>query len=108
MTYYCQISHCLLLPDVALNMPVGTNPQAFNTTYEIEKWYPPYYFEDRPSPQGVPEEIGYGGNTFNVTIDATYMGSSSNYKARNTKFMVIRPGFSTHAMNMGQRSLVSI
>jgi hypothetical protein len=91
--------------DVSLNMPTGTTPQAFNTTYEIEKWYPPYYFETRPAPQGLPEYILYGGNTWNFTMDANFMGSSANYKANNTKVMVIRPGFSTHAMNMGQRSL---
>lgn len=88
-------------------MPVGTTPQAWNTTYELEKWYPPYYFEDRPGPQGMPDQINYGGSTFNITMDASYMGSSANYKANHTKFMIIRPGFSTHAMNMGQRSLVS-
>lgn len=55
----------------------------------------------------MPEMISYGGTRFNVSMDAAYMGSSANYKASNTKFMVIRPGFSTHAMNMGARSLVS-
>lgn len=91
--------------DVTLNMPTGTTPQAFNTTYEVEKWYPPYYNEARPSPQGLPEFVLYGGQTWNFTMDAAYMGSSANFKAANTKIMVIRPGFSTHAMNMGQRSL---
>lgn len=91
--------------DVALEMPLGTTPQAFNTTYELEKWYPSYFFEKRPQPQGMPDRISYGGDAFNVTMDATYMGESANFKAKNTKFMVIRPGFSTHAHNMGQRSL---
>lgn len=91
--------------DVALTMPVGTTPQAFNTTYEVEKWYPPYYNEKRPQPQGLPSYILYGGATWNFTMDAAFMGSQANYLAANTKVMVIRPGFSTHAMNMGQRSL---
>lgn len=91
--------------DVSIDMPVGTTPQAFNTTYEVEKWYPPYYNETRPSPQNLPSYILYGGETWNFTMDATFMGNQANYKAANTKVMVIRPGFSTHAMNMGQRSL---
>jgi hypothetical protein len=91
--------------DVSLDMPLGTTPQAFNTTYELEKWYPLYYNEVRPVPTGLPSYILYGGDTWNFTMDATYMGTSANYKAENTKVMVIRPGFSTHAMNMGQRSL---
>ncbi|PWN53242.1 putative Glo1-Glyoxaloxidase 1 [Violaceomyces palustris] len=91
--------------DVVLNMPTNTVPQAFNTTYEIEKWYPPYFWEPRPEPQGVPDYVMYGGDPFTITMDANYMGDSANYKAAKTKFMLIRPGFSTHAMNMGQRSL---
>ncbi|PWN36401.1 DUF1929-domain-containing protein [Meira miltonrushii] len=91
--------------DVSINMPANTSPQAFNTTYEMEKWYPPYFFETRPEPTGLPSYILYGGATWNFTMPASYMGSSANYKANNTKVMVIRPGFSTHAMNMGQRSM---
>ncbi|KAK0535529.1 hypothetical protein OC834_001483 [Tilletia horrida] len=92
--------------DVALTMPLGTSPQAFNTSYVIEKFYPPYYFETRPQPQGLPTFIPYGGKTFTVTIDAGYMGTYSNWRAAATKFRLVRTGFSTHAMNMGQRSLV--
>nr|QBH67489.1 putative glyoxaloxidase 1 [Ustilago esculenta]QBH67600.1 putative glyoxaloxidase 1 [Ustilago esculenta] len=91
--------------DVAINMPTGTTPQAFNTTYEIEKWYPPYWDQPRPYPQGVPDSILYGGNPFNITVNGTFMGSSANAKAANTKFAIIRTGFSTHALNMGQRAV---
>jgi len=93
--------------DVVQNMPVGTTPTAYNTTYELEKWYPSYFFKDRPMPTNLPTQIGYGGNYFNISMDADYMGGNANYKAANTKIMIIRPGFSTHAMNMGQRSMVS-
>ena len=91
--------------DVSLDMPTGTTPQAFNTTYEIEKWYPPYWDQPRPYPQGMPSSILYGGNPFDITVNGTFMGSSANAKAANTKFAIIRPGFSTHAMNMGQRAV---
>lgn len=92
--------------DVALTMPQSINGiTAYNTTYELEKWYPDYYFEQRPNVTGLPAGLMYGGNTWSFTIDADYMGDSANYKANATKVMVIRPGFSTHAMNMGQRSI---
>ncbi|SNX82079.1 probable glyoxaloxidase 1 [Melanopsichium pennsylvanicum] len=91
--------------DVSLNMPTGTTPQAFNTTYEIEKWYPPYWDSPRPYPQGIPDSVTYGGSAFNITVNGTFMGDQANAKAANTKFAIIRPGFSTHAMNMGQRAV---
>ncbi|CCF48116.1 hypothetical protein NDA11_003367 [Ustilago hordei] len=91
--------------DVTLDMPTGTTPQAFNTTYEVEKWYPPYWDSPRPQPQGMPTSIPYGGQPFNITVDGNFMGDSANAKAANTKFAIIRPGFSTHAMNMGQRAV---
>ncbi len=77
--------------DVSLNMPTGTTPQAFNTTYEIEKWYPPYWDSPRPYPSGVPSSILYGGSPFNITVNGTFMGDSANAKAANTKFAIIRP-----------------
>lgn len=92
--------------DVALDMPQSIGGiQAFNTTYELEKWYPMYYFKTRPQPTNLPGYILYGGKTWTFNMDADFMGSSANYKANNTKVMVIRPGYSTHAMNMNQRSL---
>lgn len=93
--------------DVAIDMPEHTNSkyEAFNTTYEVERWYPDYFFKERPKPQGLPSLIKYGGDAFNFTMDSKYMGKAANDLAAKTKVMVIRPGFSTHAMNMGQRSL---
>lgn len=92
--------------DVALNLPKTiAGITTYPTTYELEKWYPDYYFEDRPQPSGLPSSIMYGGNTWSFTMDAKYMGSSANAKAAATKIMVVRPGFSTHAMNMGQRAI---
>ena len=93
--------------DVVQNMPVdtGTKYRAFNTTYEMEQWYPDYYFKPRPQPKNLPSVIPYGGKPFHFTMDHQFMGKQANDLANRTKVMVIRPGFSTHAMNMGQRSL---
>lgn len=110
--------------DVNLNMPLLSTPTGYNTTYALERWLPDYFSAVRPKPEGLPEVLTYGGNTFAVKVNATYFAEratvsvdgsgnavsgftkgSSNVLAANTKFMVIRPGFATHSMNMGQRSL---
>ncbi|WFD42446.1 (methyl)glyoxal oxidase [Malassezia psittaci] len=93
--------------DVTTNVPVKTASkyQGFNTSYVLEQWYPRYYFEKRPPVQNIPKAIKYGGNTFNVTVPASFMGNGANDLANKTQIYVIRPGFSTHAYNFGQRSL---
>lgn len=91
--------------DVSLSMPLASAPAGYNTTYVLERWYPDYFFAPRPEPQGVPDVVPFGGASFNVTVPASFFNESSNQLAASTKFMIIRPGFATHAMNMGQRSV---
>lgn len=91
--------------DVNTDMPFQSHPQGYNTTYVLERWYPDYFFAPRPEPQGLPDLLTYGGDAFDVTVPGSFFNGSSNALAASTKFMVIRPGFATHAMNMGQRSL---
>jgi hypothetical protein len=70
----------------------------------VERFYPWYYDKHRPEPQGVPSTLSYGGPYFNVSLTLTDLaGSAANII--NTKAVVIRTGFSTHAFNMGQRVL---
>lgn len=104
-------SSALLLPDGSV-MIAGSNPNvdvnlttAYPTTYKVEYFYPSYYSSNRPVPTGVPQTLTYGGNHFDITIPSSSYSGSSNTAAQNTKIMVIRPGWTTHAMNMGQRSL---
>ncbi|KAI3626134.1 hypothetical protein CBS9595_001495 [Malassezia furfur] len=112
-------SSAILIPDGSV-LVAGSNPhndvatvpqnlnskyQGFNTTYELEQWYPKYYFEPRPPVNNVPKYIKYGGDPFNVTVPASFMGKQANQLANRTQVFVIRPGFSTHAVNFGQRSL---
>ncbi|KAH8923414.1 copper radical oxidase [Atractiella rhizophila] len=90
----------------------GSNPNAdyiapntpgypWVTEYRVEKFYPDYYNKRRPVPQGIPASIGYGGAYFEITLTNDDIGDEKNLE--NTKFVLIRTGFSTHAMNMGQR-----
>jgi hypothetical protein len=105
-------SSAILLPDASV-MIAGSNPNVdvnlttiFPTTYKAEIFYPSYFSSTlRPQPQGVPKTISYGGNPFDITVPAgSYLGSG-NDAASNTTVVLIRPGFTTHAMNMGQRFL---
>lgn len=105
-------SSAILLPDASV-MIAGSNPNIdvnlttiFPTTYTAEVFYPPYFSASiRPSPSGVPKQLSYGGAYFNITVPATSYNGSSNAAAANTTVVLSRGGFTTHAMNMGQRHL---
>ncbi|KAF7797924.1 hypothetical protein EIP86_009131 [Pleurotus ostreatoroseus] len=105
-------SSAILLPDGSV-MIAGSNPSVdvnlttvFPTTYKAEIWYPPYFSAPvRPVPSGMPNNISYGGPSFDVTIPASSYTGDANAAAANTTVMLMRPGFTTHAMNMNQRAL---
>ncbi|UZJ57508.1 hypothetical protein CBS101457_006828 [Exobasidium rhododendri] len=97
-------STATLLPDGSI-LTAGSNPspdvnmaQKWKTEYRVERFYPEYYDAVRPSNAGLPSSIGYGGAGFTLTM-------ASAADAANTKVVIIRTGFSTHGMQMGQRSL---
>jgi len=105
-------SSAILLPDTSV-MIAGSNPNVdvnttavYPTTYIAERFYPSYFSATtRPSPSGVPNNLTYGGSPFDITIPPSGFTGNANTAAANTRIVVIRPGFSTHAMNMGQRAL---
>ncbi|KAG6806480.1 hypothetical protein H0H93_002887, partial [Arthromyces matolae] len=67
-------------------------------------FYPSYFnATTRPTPSGVPTNISYGGNSFDITVPPSSYAGSSNYAAGNSTVVLMRGGFTTHAMNMGQR-----
>ncbi|KAG6889221.1 hypothetical protein C0992_006033 [Termitomyces sp. T32_za158] len=103
-------SSAILLPDGSV-LIAGSNPNVdvntttyFNTEYRAEIFYPHYFnAATRPTPSGVPNTISYGGPSFDITIPASSYSGSSNAAAANTTVALVRGGFTTHAMNMGQR-----
>ena len=105
-------SSAMLLPDASV-LIAGSNPNVdvnlttlYPTQYKAEIFYPPYFSATtRPSPQGVPSKLTYGGNYFDITVPASSYSGSANDAAENTVVAVLRGGFTTHAMNMGQRYL---
>ena len=105
-------STAVLLPDGSV-MVAGSNPNAdvnlnttFPTTYTAEYFYPSYFgASTRPAPQNVPTTLSYGGNPFDITLSSSSYTGDANDAAGNTTVWLIRPGFSTHSMNMGQRSM---
>ncbi|KAF4585156.1 hypothetical protein EYR40_001993 [Pleurotus pulmonarius] len=105
-------SSAILLPDASV-LIAGSNPNvdvnlttAFPTEYRAEIFYPPYFSAStRPVPSGVPKTLSYGGDSFDISIPATSYSGSANDAAENTIIAIVRSGFTTHAMNMGQRFL---
>jgi hypothetical protein len=87
-------------------MVSGSNPNfdytvgprvKYPTEYRTELFYPEYYNQRRPQPQGLLSQLSYGGPNFIVSLSsADLYGDVENVK--NAKVVIIRPGFATHAM----------
>ncbi|KAJ7741572.1 DUF1929-domain-containing protein [Mycena maculata] len=103
-------SSAILLPDATV-LIAGSNPNVdvntstvFPTQYQAEIFYPPYFSAtNRPVPSGMPSTLSYGGSTFDISVPASSYSGSSDAAAANTTVALLRPGWTTHAMNMGQR-----
>ncbi|KII92418.1 hypothetical protein PLICRDRAFT_104299 [Plicaturopsis crispa FD-325 SS-3] len=101
-------SGATLLPDGSVFVS-GSNPNAdyntdvtYATEYRVEKFYPLYYNERRPEPRGLPANLSYGGPSFDVQLSKDDLGGNI-WNAQNASVVVVRTGFSTHSINMGQR-----
>ncbi|KAF8491027.1 glyoxal oxidase [Gautieria morchelliformis] len=103
-------STALLLLDGSIFIS-GSNPNpdytvgpgvTYPTDYRVERFFPSYYNQRRPQPSGLPTQLTYGGAYFNVSLSSTDLGGSTA-NLKNTTVVVIRQGFSTHAIAMGQR-----
>ncbi|KAF8300508.1 DUF1929-domain-containing protein [Clavulina sp. PMI_390] len=70
-----------------------------------ELFFPCYYFERRPEPAGLLSQLSYGGAYFDVTLSSDDMNGDPVTHASQTTAVLIRTGFSTHGLNMGQRYL---
>jgi len=94
-------------------MVAGSNPNVdyndsttYPTEYRAEKFYPSYFSSStKPSVSGIPPTLSYGGSSFDLVVDKSSYTGDSNAAAGNTTVVLIRPGFTTHGMNMGQRML---
>lgn len=97
-------SSATLLPDSSI-LVAGSNPNAdvnfstkWKTEYRVERWYPEFYDSPRPSNSGLPRTFSYGGKSFTIKLN-------SAAEAQKAKVVLVRTGFSTHGMNMGQRMI---
>ena len=103
-------SSAILLPDASV-LIAGSNPNIdvnlttiFSTTYQAEIFYPSYFSAStRPAPTGMPTSLTYGGSSFDIMIPASSYSGSANDAADSATCVIHRGGFTTHAMNMGQR-----
>ncbi|KAJ7650953.1 copper radical oxidase [Roridomyces roridus] len=103
-------SSATLLPDGAV-LVSGSNPNSdynvgsgvkYPTEYRVERFYPSYYNEPRPQPAGLLSQLSYGGPSFDVFLSSDDLSGDAQ-NAANATVVIIRTGFSTHSMNMGQR-----
>jgi hypothetical protein len=92
-------------------MTVGSNPNIdVNLTSMLDNVYRRVFLstiflcEDATCATNIPT-LSYGGNYFDVTIPSTSYFGSANDAADSTTIWLIRPGFTTQAMSMGQRIL---
>ncbi len=69
----------------------------------MERFYPWYYDKRRPEPKGVPTTLSYGGNYWQANLTVQDLNNDPATYIQKTKAVVIRTGFSTHAINMSQR-----
>ena len=76
--------------------------QKYPTDTTVERFYPAYYSKTRPDPQNLPSTLGYGGAYWNLTLSATDLDNSLDNLPK-TKVVIIRTGFSTHAMVCNMR-----
>ncbi|KAJ8082465.1 hypothetical protein PM082_008320 [Marasmius tenuissimus] len=105
-------STAILLPDASV-LIAGSNPNvdvnlttAYPTEYRAEVFYPPYFSASvRPQPSGIPNTLTYGGKPFDITIPASSYSGKANDAAAKTTVAVVRAGWTTHSMTMGQRYL---
>lgn len=84
----------------------GSNPNpdytvgpdvTYPTEYRVERFFPSYYNQRRPQPSGLPTQLTYGGGYFNVSLSSTDLAGDATM-LKNTTVVVIRQGFSTHAI----------
>ncbi|KIM27232.1 glyoxal oxidase [Serendipita vermifera MAFF 305830] len=102
-------SSATLLPDGSV-LVAGSNPhpdyspnKTYPTEYRVERFYPLYYNKRRPEPSGIPSSISYGGSYFELglTLDDLF-GDVQNLN--KLKIVLMKTGYSTHAINFGMRS----
>jgi hypothetical protein len=100
-------STALLLADGSLIVS-GSNPNKdvtdvkWGTSYVVERWYPKWYNEPRPTVVGsFPKSLSYGGDAW--TLSYTPLDKSAD--PAKAKVVVIRSGFSTHGVSLLIRRL---
>lgn len=98
-------STAILLPDSSILIS-GSNPNAdftndqWRSRTDVEKWFPWYYNEPRPTFPSPPTTLSYGGDSFNISLNTTEEATVAS-----AKVVVIRGGFNTHAIAFNQRFL---
>ena len=103
-TFSCPLAsplHGMLIGSVFVS---GSNPNPdytvdveYPTEYRTELFYPSYFNQRRPQPQGIPAQYSYGGPSFSISLSSEDLfGDVENVKT--AQVVILRYGFSTHTM----------
>ena len=74
----------------------------YPTEYRVEMFYPEYYDKPRPKPTGLPTSLSYGGPSFDIWLSPSDLNNNPTL-IDTAQVVIMRTGYSTHAMNMGMR-----
>jgi hypothetical protein len=101
-------STSVLLPDSSILIS-GSNPNAdftndqWRSRTDIERWYPWYYNNPRPTLSNAPNKLTYGGAPFDIPLGSI----TSEGTVQSAKIVLIRGSFHTHVVGFGYVSLSS-
>ncbi|SCV67311.1 BQ2448_5957 [Microbotryum intermedium] len=73
----------------------------FKTEYRAEKYYPSYFDKVRPKASVIPTSLSYGGDLFQFDLPPSTF--TNDAEPDSIRVVLVRTGFSTHAMNMGMK-----
>jgi hypothetical protein len=93
---------CAFVPDF-----FGTVNEQYPTEWRVERFFPDYYSKPRPEPVGLPANLTYGGQYFDITLPSSSLGSDAQSSLDATKVVVMRFGFSTHGIVRSPSSTVN-
>lgn len=103
-------SSAVLLPDGSVII-AGSSPNpdvsqfTYRTEYTVERWFPSWHNRRRPDRNVLPSTFAYGHAVrINLRTAATQGGVNAT-AITSAKLRLVRTGFSTHAIQWGQRTL---
>lgn len=105
-------SSATLLADGSV-LIAGSNPNPdrtpttirYGTEYTVEIWYPDWFDAPRPSRDQLPFNYQYAAGAFSIDLRQALGAAQQSTVITSATVRLIRTGFSTHAVQWGQRAI---